>query len=421
MFAVQAEGAAIRTVEGLANGDELHPLQQAFSDHHALQCGFCTPGFLMLAVGALEAEPEISDEELRDVLSSNLCRCTGYQNILKAVRAAADQMSGDGCRRPVGPAARGPAAAHRAGPLRRRHQVSPPASHARRALAGGASAGCSASTCGRPRPCRAWSAVWTGADVATIPPIDFRQVRVAGLEPYRQPILAPRQGALRRRAGRGRVRRRSLPRRGRRRARLRRHRGPAAALDADRTARRIRRQGSRPRRRSSSKGYGDVDCRLCRGAARGRARRSPSAGTAASPLETRGAIARLRCRPATLLEIHGAAKMPHYQPRRARRAPRPAARAASTSTRATSAAASASGARSTRRTSWSASPRSARAAGQVDRGPARASDRRQPLTRPGPQDPRCGRRATASSSPSTTSSGPTRAPTCAPMPPPSPI
>jgi aerobic carbon-monoxide dehydrogenase small subunit len=92
MFALQADGAAIRTVEGLANGDELHPLQQAFWDHHGLQCGFCTPGFLMLAVGVLEAQPEISDEDLRHVLASNLCRCTGYQNILKAVRVAADNM-----------------------------------------------------------------------------------------------------------------------------------------------------------------------------------------------------------------------------------------------------------------------------------------------------------------------------------------
>ena len=92
MFAVQAEGAAIRTVEGLANGDELHPLQQAFWDHHGLQCGFCTPGFLMLAVSVLEQQPTIGDEELRHVLSANLCRCTGYQNIIKAVRAAADQM-----------------------------------------------------------------------------------------------------------------------------------------------------------------------------------------------------------------------------------------------------------------------------------------------------------------------------------------
>jgi aerobic carbon-monoxide dehydrogenase small subunit len=92
MFAVQAEGAAIRTVEGLANGEELHPLQQAFWDHHGLQCGFCTPGFLMLAAGVLEKQPAIGDEELRQVLASNLCRCTGYQNIIKAVRAAADQM-----------------------------------------------------------------------------------------------------------------------------------------------------------------------------------------------------------------------------------------------------------------------------------------------------------------------------------------
>jgi aerobic carbon-monoxide dehydrogenase small subunit len=92
MFAVQAEGAAIRTVEGLANGEELHPLQQAFWDHHGLQCGFCTPGFLMLAAGVLEQQPALGDEELREILASNLCRCTGYQNIIKAVRAAADRM-----------------------------------------------------------------------------------------------------------------------------------------------------------------------------------------------------------------------------------------------------------------------------------------------------------------------------------------
>ena len=92
MFAVQVRGQAIRTVEGLAKGDELHPMQQAFWENHGLQCGFCTPGFLMLAVGALEAEPEMSDEALRHVLSSNLCRCTGYQNIIKAVCAAARVM-----------------------------------------------------------------------------------------------------------------------------------------------------------------------------------------------------------------------------------------------------------------------------------------------------------------------------------------
>ncbi len=94
MFAVQAAGKKIRTVEGLADGDTLHPMQQAFMDHHGLQCGFCTPGFLMLAVGVLEREPDISDDDLLDVLSSNLCRCTGYQNIIKAVRAAAQEMRG---------------------------------------------------------------------------------------------------------------------------------------------------------------------------------------------------------------------------------------------------------------------------------------------------------------------------------------
>ena len=92
MFAVQAQGKPIRTVEGLANGNTLHPLQRAFIAHHGLQCGFCTPGFLMLAVNVLEQNPDIGDEDLLDVLSSNLCRCTGYQNIIKAVRAAQDEM-----------------------------------------------------------------------------------------------------------------------------------------------------------------------------------------------------------------------------------------------------------------------------------------------------------------------------------------
>jgi aerobic carbon-monoxide dehydrogenase small subunit len=92
MFAVQAQGRQIRTVEGLQNGETLHPMQQAFMSHHALQCGFCTPGFLMLAVGVLEKRPDIGDEELLEVLSSNLCRCTGYQNIIKAVRSVAADM-----------------------------------------------------------------------------------------------------------------------------------------------------------------------------------------------------------------------------------------------------------------------------------------------------------------------------------------
>jgi carbon-monoxide dehydrogenase small subunit len=95
MFAVQAQGRKIRTVEGLAQGDTLHPLQESFIKHHGLQCGFCTPGFLMLAVNVLERQPDISDEELLDVLASNLCRCTGYQNIIAAVRAvAADLRAG---------------------------------------------------------------------------------------------------------------------------------------------------------------------------------------------------------------------------------------------------------------------------------------------------------------------------------------
>ena len=92
MFAVQAGGAEIRTVEGLADGETLHPLQQAFIDRHALQCGFCTPGFLMLALGVLEREPDIDEEGLREALSSNLCRCTGYLNILDAVKEAAARM-----------------------------------------------------------------------------------------------------------------------------------------------------------------------------------------------------------------------------------------------------------------------------------------------------------------------------------------
>lgn len=92
MFAQQADGKQIRTVEGLARGDEMHVMQRAFMENHGLQCGFCTPGFLMLAVGVLEREPDISDHDLVDVLSSNLCRCTGYQNIIKAVRAAAIEM-----------------------------------------------------------------------------------------------------------------------------------------------------------------------------------------------------------------------------------------------------------------------------------------------------------------------------------------
>ena len=93
MFAIQAQGKDIRTVASLAasstDPEALHPLQRAFMQHHALQCGYCTPGFLMLALPLFHRVKEMSDEALREALSANLCRCTGYQNILKAVRAAA--------------------------------------------------------------------------------------------------------------------------------------------------------------------------------------------------------------------------------------------------------------------------------------------------------------------------------------------
>ena len=93
MLAAQARGHSVRTVEGLAAEDgTLHPLQQAFWENHGLQCGFCTPGFLMLAAGLLESDEPVTPEMIDDALSSNLCRCTGYQNISKAVHAAAEVM-----------------------------------------------------------------------------------------------------------------------------------------------------------------------------------------------------------------------------------------------------------------------------------------------------------------------------------------
>jgi len=87
LFAVQADGAEVRTVEGLADGDRLHPLQQAVWEHHALQCGFCTSGFLMTALELVESRSATDEEEIRHALSGNLCRCTGYSNIVAAVLA----------------------------------------------------------------------------------------------------------------------------------------------------------------------------------------------------------------------------------------------------------------------------------------------------------------------------------------------
>ncbi len=94
IFGVQADGRTVRTVEDLADGESLSPLQQAFSKHHGLQCGFCTPGFLMLAESYLASRPEPDKEEIRDVVASNLCRCTGYQGIVEAIHEVAVAQQG---------------------------------------------------------------------------------------------------------------------------------------------------------------------------------------------------------------------------------------------------------------------------------------------------------------------------------------
>ena len=98
-FAVQSDGAEVTTVEGLAGDGPLNPIQRAFHENHALQCGFCTPGFLMTATELLADNPDPNDTEIRAALAGNLCRCTGYVNILRAVRAAADAMRGGGTKR----------------------------------------------------------------------------------------------------------------------------------------------------------------------------------------------------------------------------------------------------------------------------------------------------------------------------------
>jgi carbon-monoxide dehydrogenase small subunit len=92
VFAVQANGRALTTVEGLANGTELHPIQQAFHEEHGLQCGFCTPAMMLVGSALLERNPAPSEEEVRWAISGNLCRCTGYQNIVKAIQAAGERM-----------------------------------------------------------------------------------------------------------------------------------------------------------------------------------------------------------------------------------------------------------------------------------------------------------------------------------------
>lgn len=93
LLAAQADGAEITTVEGLADGSQLNPLQKAFKENHGLQCGFCTPGFLMASTDFLERNPHPSGDEIREGLSGNICRCTGYVNIVRSVEAAAEAMS----------------------------------------------------------------------------------------------------------------------------------------------------------------------------------------------------------------------------------------------------------------------------------------------------------------------------------------
>ena len=94
MLAVQADGAEITTIEGLANGDELHPMQAAFRENHGLQCGFCTPGMVMSAIDLVQENPDPSEKEIREWLEGNLCRCTGYHNIVKSIEAGAKAMRG---------------------------------------------------------------------------------------------------------------------------------------------------------------------------------------------------------------------------------------------------------------------------------------------------------------------------------------
>tara|TARA_A100001011_G_scaffold357378_1_gene402190 strand:+ start:272 stop:730 length:459 start_codon:yes stop_codon:yes gene_type:complete len=91
MLAVQANGKNITTIEGIADGDSLHPVQEAFREHHGLQCGFCTPGMIMAAIDIINRKPNLDEKTVREELEGNLCRCTGYQNIVKSILAAANK------------------------------------------------------------------------------------------------------------------------------------------------------------------------------------------------------------------------------------------------------------------------------------------------------------------------------------------
>ena len=96
LFAVQAEGAEITTIEGIGDGDALHPMQRAFSEYHGLQCGFCTPGMILAGIDVLSRNPDPSRQQIREEMGGNICRCTGYQKIVESIQAAAAEMSKEG-------------------------------------------------------------------------------------------------------------------------------------------------------------------------------------------------------------------------------------------------------------------------------------------------------------------------------------
>ncbi len=265
MLAVQADGCRVQTVEGLAPDGELTPLQQAFHEHHALQCGYCTPGMLIAATALLAKNPRPSDEEIRKGLQGNICRCTGYWNIIKAVKAASGQEVGgmsetivaperDGGRgagraaelgRPERPAQGGPPARPGAGRLRRRHQapqhglrayVRSPYAHA---VIKSVDVSAALAVPGRLRD--AHRRRGGDADRSVLPALDGARERDQGLRARRRPR------PLRRRSGRDRRRRDARARTRRRRAGRGRLR--AAAGDHRRTARPRRGRARHPPRR----------------------------------------------------------------------------------------------------------------------------------------------------------------------------
>ena len=416
MFAVQAEGAAIRTVEGLANGEELHPLQQAFWDHHGLQCGFCTPGFLMLAAGVLEKQPTSATRSCATccVQSLPLHRLSEHHQG-RARRGRPDEavsLIGQGVRRLEDrPLLTG--AGRFAADISFPHQLamrvvrSPVAFGRLRAVDVRAALRAPGVV-----------AVWTGADVAEVPPIDFRMTRVAGLEPYRQPMLA--------------------------REFVRYVGEPVACVfaedaylaedAAELVAPEIEEltpivsatappgefaPGISSEAATISKSYGDLDQAFRQAHAVVELELAVGRHSGV-PLETRGAIARYdagRDRLRAVRRRQGAALQPRCHRRDARYgAWRAAALRGARRRRLRHPRRAVSRGRS-------GLPRGAppRPPGQVDRGSLRASDRGQPFARSGAPGASGGRSRGLHPRPSRTSSGRTRAPTSGPTPPRSPI